>query len=50
MRYGINVIESGGEISGEVHALRQEEQAEARGTPETPDETPEKSTVSPEKA
>lgn len=50
IRYGIIVIESGGEISGDMHALSQEEQAEARGTPETPDETPEKSTVSPEKA
>ncbi len=50
IRYGNIVIESGGEISGDMHALSEDEQAKARETPETPDELPEMSTVSPEKA
>ncbi len=48
--YGIIIIESGGEISGDMHALSEEEQAESREPAETPGEATETSTLSPEKA
>jgi len=50
IRYGNIIIETGGEISGDMHALSQEEQAESREEAETPDETADTPTLSPEKA
>ncbi len=50
IRYGNIIIESGGEISGDMHALSQEEQAESWEEAETPDETADTPTLSPEKA